>query len=267
MNQYNEKNHAKPSSNTKNSKSILLDKGHSINRMVVEIKSLSSIIFGLAICLMLSGCNPESKQTLQSNSINSNITQSQLVVFLPGGGFIRQPENCEQPPNVQGLPSLLTDAGWEFKQLCYPVAPPYTYPLSKDVITSQVSELIAEYDKVVLIGSSAGANIALLAAIELQDSLAGVVGYYGLYDIPSLPEDVKTNYTNIYTDDPFAASPSTYPLPDTQILLLHGMNDQLIPFDQSTNYCNSCTTLIPEKAHSFLLTETWDELSAFLNSL
>ncbi|WP_211254268.1 alpha/beta hydrolase [Enterovibrio calviensis] len=187
------------------------------------------------------------------------------MIFVPGGGFVNQPELCSLSNNAAGLPEMLAADGWDFAQVCYELAPENKYPVQHRYTKEQIKSLAVGYSKVAVIGSSAGANIATLATLEIPGTVDYLIGFYGIYDIPSLPVDVQEAYSDLYTDDPYAASPTSYPLPNHPVKLFHAVDDSLIPFEQSVLYCDSCTTLYQTGGHSYPMIRSYDEIIALID--
>lgn len=94
--------------------------------------------------------------------------------------------------------------------------------------------------RVVLLGSSAGANIAGLTYVYYPDLIDGFIGFYGPYDLTKsedFPQSIN-DAIDIYTgSDParkLSASPSkSTNWPDRLVLLYHGDADGLVSKNQS----------------------------------
>lgn len=90
----------------------------------------------------------------------------------------------------------------------------------------------------VVVGTSAGATLAMLAAPRAADPVARVVACFGLYDFLDLPmpDGVARAFRRLVLGDPSPssarlASPIHAP-PPSDVVLLHGADDRLVPVAQ-----------------------------------
>ncbi|MET9628331.1 alpha/beta hydrolase [Lentzea sp. NPDC006480] len=89
--------------------------------------------------------------------------------------------------------------------------------------------------RTVLIGHSAGGQLALLAARSLP-GLGGVVGLAALADLETAAaDDLGEGAVAALGAEPAAVSPLRHPA-DTKVVLVHGDADQTVPFAQSESY-------------------------------
>lgn len=174
------------------------------------------------------------------------------VVVIHGGSW-----SSGDSKQVPELNSYLAAAGYNVAAINYRKAPQYQNPLPvEDVknvllyLRSHADGLNIDTNKFVLLGRSAGAQIALLAAYTLKDKcIKGVVDFYGPadmvwgYSLPASPlvmdsrgvmerylggtyDKVRKNY--------FVSSPIEFV--DTNsppTLIIHGENDVLVAYEHS----------------------------------
>ncbi|RYE16710.1 MAG: alpha/beta hydrolase [Sphingobacteriales bacterium] len=175
------------------------------------------------------------------------------VVVVHGGSW--SSGNSLQLPELN---SYLAKMGYHVAAINYRLAPAYKNPApvqdvkaAIDYLRAHANELNIDTNKFVLLGRSAGAQVALLAAYTLHiPGLKGVVDFYGPadmvwgYSVPAKPlvmdsqgvmqkylggtyEQVPANYK--------ASSPVefvTRQAPPT--LIIHGGNDVLVAYEHST---------------------------------
>ena len=108
-----------------------------------------------------------------------------VVVYVHGGGWAVGSVVQNEPL----IRTLVTRSGWAVLAPTYRLAPEHPYPAGlEDVIatvrwvTEHGHERGLDPSRVTLSGTSAGANLALAAAISAQlDPLAGLLLFYGVY--------------------------------------------------------------------------------------
>ncbi|GAB4205978.1 MAG: hypothetical protein OHK0022_32550 [Roseiflexaceae bacterium] len=177
---------------------------------------------------------------------------------LPGvlvihGGAWRGGDRTQLP----ALNRYLAARGYLVAALSYRLAPAHLFPAAHDDVHAALDYLKAkaaalELDagRLVLLGRSAGAHLALLAAYSLNDpSIRGVVSFYGPADLhygyanPSNPAviDTRSVQEQFLGGNPEqvpevydAASPIQFVGPNTPpTLLIHGGRDELVAHRQS----------------------------------
>ena len=88
------------------------------------------------------------------------------------------------------------------------------------IISSHIEDLInngANSQNIFLLGFSQGAFMALHTALQSQYDLGGVISIAGFLSKSALPKNIMNR------------------IPSTPILLLHGKNDNIVPFTSSEN--------------------------------
>jgi acetyl esterase/lipase len=174
------------------------------------------------------------------------------VVVIHGGSW-----SSGDSKQVPELNSYLAKAGYNVAAINYRKAPQYKSPLPIQDVKNALSYLRAHADslnidtnKFVLLGRSAGAQIALLAAYTLKDDgIKGVIDFYGPadmvwgYSLPASPlvmdsRGVMERYLggtyNKTQKNYFLSSPVEFV--DTKsppTLIIHGQNDVLVAYEHS----------------------------------
>jgi len=116
-----------------------------------------------------------------------------VLVFVPGGGFIRGDKNSPNSPYFENIGSFAARNGMVGVAMNYRLAPAHQWPAGTDDMASAVDWLgahIAEYggdpERIYLMGTSAGgAHVAGYVA-QREAWIAGAVMVSGIYDMVSL---------------------------------------------------------------------------------
>jgi acetyl esterase/lipase len=99
-----------------------------------------------------------------------------VVLFVHGGSWSGG-SRSEYP----GIFQLLAQAGWDVYSMDYRLAPAHPYPAQLEDIHTVLASLRASGRRVVMMGRSAGAHLALLAAYT--NDAAGVIAMYPPVDM------------------------------------------------------------------------------------
>jgi acetyl esterase/lipase len=195
------------------------------------------------------------------------------VIVIHGGSW--SGGDSHQLPELN---SRLAKEGYHVASVNYRLAPRYQSPAPVEDIRAAMIYLRQNADKFsidtgafILLGRSAGAQIALLAAYTLQDQgLRGVIGFYGPadmvwgYSIPSNPliMDSRKVMSN-YLGGSYKTVPQNY-LSSSPIecvtrksiptLLIHGQQDVLVAYEHSIRLDKKLTD---SGVRHFLLTLPW----------
>ena len=186
--------------------------------------------------------------SLNLDYYRSHIPGKRPCVIMVHGGSWSSGDSHQLPE----LNPVLAKIGYNVAAINYRMAPKYQTPAPVDDIKNclkylrkHADSLNIDTNKFILIGRSAGAQIALLAAYTLHDaSVIGVVDFYGPadmvwgYSIPSNPlimdsRKVMGNYVGgQYKEVPqkyFNSSPIEFVSKDSPpTLLIHGETDVLV---------------------------------------
>jgi acetyl esterase/lipase len=174
------------------------------------------------------------------------------VIMVHGGSW--SSGDSQQLPELN---SFLAAKGYQVASINYRMAPKYQTPAPVDDIkqalaylTKHADELNIDTNKFILLGRSAGAQIALLAAYTLHDKrIKGVVDFYGPadmvwgYSIPSNPLIMDSRgVMDRYIGGSYKQVPAKYvacspiEFADTgaiPTLIIHGENDVLVSREHS----------------------------------
>ncbi len=188
-----------------------------------------------------------------------------VVVYLHGGGW--RGGNRRQGARV--IIQHLALQGWAVVAIDYPLSPDATFPqhlmgidLAMDWIHSR-DDLVGP---VVLMGGSAGAHLAALAALTRTD-IQGLIGLYGIYDMlnrnrirvdwPLIPRAVMKLDRVTDPDSYRGASPLDQVHPNAPpSLIVHGSYDSLVPPEEGRQFVNA---LVNVGANSTLLEVPWGQ--------
>jgi acetyl esterase/lipase len=183
----------------------------------------------------------------------ARVHEPPLVVMIHGGGW-----QSGDPRQLPALTYHLVAHGYAVAAITYRFTPGSKYPAQLEDITDQLAMLRVraaalgfDPSRIVLLGRSAGAHLALLYAYSAHDpDIDGVISFYGPTDLrwgyehPSPPRVYQSSSRlidflgatpdadpGVYRD----ASPITYAgartVPPT--LLVHGGSDELVSFENT----------------------------------
>jgi acetyl esterase/lipase len=174
------------------------------------------------------------------------------VIVVHGGSW--SSGDSQQLPELN---SFLAERGYHVAAINYRLAPKYQTPAPVEDIKNclkylreHADKLYIDTNKIILLGRSAGAQIALLAAYTLHDkAIIGVIDFYGPadmvwgYSIPSNPLIMDSRKVMVnYIGGKYEQVPNKYeacsPLEfvDKQsppTLIIHGHNDVLVAYEHS----------------------------------
>jgi acetyl esterase/lipase len=185
--------------------------------------------------------------TMSADSDIGSLKPRPCVIVVHGGSWAGG--DSKQLPELN---SYLARKGYNVTAINYRLAPRWQTPAPVEDIKSAIAylkahaaELNLDTAKLVLLGRSAGSQIALLAAYTIHEpALKGVIDFYGPsdmvwgYSIPSNPlimdsRKVMSEYVGgTYKQVPqkyFNCSPVEFVTPKSlPTLMIHGMNDVLV---------------------------------------
>lgn len=196
--------------------------------------------------------SPKERTSEGSNSLPLGEGRGGVVIVIHGGSW--SSGDSRQLPELN---SYLAAKGYQVASINYRMAPKYQTPApvedvkkALDYLTKHAQELRIDTNKFVLLGRSAGAQIALLAAYTLHDKrIKGVIDFYGPadmvwgYSVPSNPLIMDSRKVmERYIGGPYKQMPDKYaacsPIEfadDKAIptLIIHGSNDVLVSPEHS----------------------------------
>jgi acetyl esterase/lipase len=180
---------------------------------------------------------------------SSSKLPSPVVIVIHGGSWAEG--DSKQLP---ALNSYLANRGYNVAAINYRLAPGFQSPApvedtksALDFIVSNATQLNADTSNIVLLGRSAGGQIALLAAYTYNDPrIKGVVSFYAPADmvwgaqakaiqwVIDVDKVLKDYIGESYQESPdkyVASSPFEFITPhSTPTLLIHGKNDAMVSF-------------------------------------
>lgn len=189
-----------------------------------------------------------------------------VLVFVHGGGWTMSPPVLPAP-STAGLPELAAEIGFDYAAITYPLSTAnyHSFPDAHRSVADQLRAMRSQYQRVYAVGSSAGANLVALVALESPDAVDKVALFYGVYDLPAMDAEFNALYSDLYAADLYSASPAHIGHIKIPHHLWHGTGDQLVPYSQSTGYDDEHTTLVEGAPHGFVLAElAGKELKRFL---
>jgi alpha-L-fucosidase 2 len=178
------------------------------------------------------------------------------IIIVHGGGWVRGDRRVD----VQPLFRPLEDAGFAWFSISYRLAKDATQIGAgvQDVkqavryVREHAAEFDVDPDRIALVGESAGAQLASMAALSSDCSVRAVVAFYSPSDLVSLakesryvPESIRRQISGTPWEAlVLAGLQQLSPINHVRagmppFLLIHGTSDSLVPFDQSERMCSA----------------------------
>lgn len=183
------------------------------------------------------------------------------AIVVHGGGWVAG----DRLSNVAPLFRPLLDAGFACLSISYRLAKQTSIfgaavedvELAMRYVREHAVELKVNAEKLVLVGESAGGQLAAMAALrETPSDLKAVVSFYAPMDLEQLARESKAvlqHFRLAVQGAPWAAAMLSRlrelsPLHHVHrgmppFLLIHGTADALVPFEQSRNMCRAVRAL------------------------
>jgi alpha-L-fucosidase 2 len=174
------------------------------------------------------------------------------VILVHGGGWV----GGDRHSNVQPLFRPLEDAGFAWFSISYRLAREATQigVAIEDVeqavryVREHAAEFDVDPDRIALVGESAGAQLASMAALSPASGVKAVVAFYSPSDLVSLeshfiPDSIRrriqgTPWEALVLAGLEQLSPINHVRAGMPpFLLIHGTSDPLVPYDQSERMC------------------------------
>jgi alpha-L-fucosidase 2 len=178
------------------------------------------------------------------------------AIIVHGGAWV----SGDRRVNVEPLFQPLEDAGFAWFSISYRLARDITQfgagILDVEEAVRYVRKHAAEYnidpDRIALIGESAGAQLASMAALAPEMGVRAVVAFYSPSDLVNLarsshyvPENIRrqiqgTPWEGFLLEGLKQLSPIQHVRRDMPpFLLIHGTADSLVPYEQSEKMCSA----------------------------
>ncbi|HET8548374.1 MAG TPA: alpha/beta hydrolase [Bryobacteraceae bacterium] len=178
-------------------------------------------------------------------------TRSQAaVVLVHGGGW----EAGDKRTYIGPWFETLAQAGIAWITINYRLSGQAKHPAAVEDIEAAVrwvrvnaKRLRIDASRIALMGESAGAHLAMLAALRGRERVATVVGFYGVYDVPLWVQqrgELPRNIGRYLPDSDPATLRATSPVEYVHakappLLLIHGSADKGVPSAQSERLCQA----------------------------
>jgi alpha-L-fucosidase 2 len=201
------------------------------------------------------------------------------VILVHGGGW----EAGDKRTYIRPWFEALSAAGMGWISINYRLSGEAKHPAAVEDIQAAVrwvranaTKLRIDPQRIALMGESAGAHLAMLAALRGREQVAGVIGFYGIYDVPlwirqrgEVPRNIASYLPDVQPATLRAASPVEYITSGSPpILLVHGSADNGVPVAQSERLCAAakangvpCELMIVDGAPHGV--ENWEKESRF----
>lgn len=202
------------------------------------------------------------------------------VVYLHGGGWRR---GSRRRPVVPGCFERLVAEGFAVATVDYRLSGEATFPAPLEDVLVALDHLRRP---AFLLGESAGAHLALLAALTGSSPVLGVVAWFPPTDLLAMPAGPTSREAGLLGAAPHdvpelarAASPVAHVhAAAPPVLLLHGDNDNLVPAEHSVRMAEALRSagapveleLVPGAGHMWLDADTesiMDQSVTFLRRL
>lgn len=177
------------------------------------------------------------------------------IVLVHGGGF----EAGDKQTYITYIFEPLSAAGFVWFSIDYRLSPKHQFPAAVDDVEAAVrwvrshtAEYKADPQRIALVGESAGGHLVSFAGARNRVGVNAVVAFYGIHDFVGFSAHYKGNsdvterflgerYLTADTVSKFvAASPiAQVGANSAPFLMIHGLRDEGVPFEQSTAMCEA----------------------------
>jgi acetyl esterase/lipase len=168
------------------------------------------------------------------------------AILVHGGGFTGGHRDM---PAMAELAALFNNAGADALSIDYRLAPAHPFPAPVEDVEHAIlwlrrhaSERGVDRKRLVLVGASAGANLAMMAAVR-NAPVSAVIAFYGLSDFRNQPLAPNRRaylarlLESIGEQAAFSAASPAMQITGREppFLLIHGDRDTQVPMDQSVH--------------------------------
>lgn len=217
-------------------------------------------------------CGTDNKaQTLDLLIPNEQLlAKNPLLIYIHGGGW---KEGDKENSITKEYAVQLANSGLSAATIDYRLSKEATYPAQNEDVSCAVNFLVQNAEKykfdtkkMILIGDSAGGQLAAMEAIYQHHTYLGVIMAYGVSDLnEQITEKQDTNALSYLGSKATELAKSNSPafaksFPNTSFLLLHGTADSVVPVEESKKFANILKKngvrvefkAIPNAQHAFL---------------
>ena len=177
------------------------------------------------------------------------------IVLVHGGGF----EAGDKQTYITYIFEPLSAAGFVWFSIDYRLSPKHQFPAAVDDVEAAVRWVRSHADdykvdpeRIALVGESAGGHLVSFAGARNRVGVNAVVAFYGIHDFVTFSAHYKGSsdvterflgerYLTADTVSQFvAASPiAQVGANSAPFLMIHGVRDEGVPFEQSTAMCEA----------------------------
>ena len=192
---------------------------------------------------------------------NEKITQERIIYFVHGGSW-----RYGSPEMYRPFAKFFTERGYAIMITGYRLAPQFGYLEMREDLNLSIKKALKvlkskhfQDKKLLLIGDSAGANLAALLLYDRknleklgldQSIFDGLIAFAGPMNLNELDESVALkDYAGARTDSIFQlANPINYLQPDekTPVLCLHGTKDGYVNYASSETFIKKINQITPK---------------------
>jgi len=171
-----------------------------------------------------------------------------LIIYIHGGGWS---EGGKENQITDEYAAGMSNLGIAGASIDYRLSNEAVYPAQNQDISCAIDYLLANAEKyhintkeMILVGDSAGGQLAAIEALNLKHQYKGVIMAYGVSDIwrqITVSHDINAEkYIGTQAKDiAEKASPAfADKYPDTAFLLLHGSADTVVPAQESKDFAD-----------------------------
>ena len=187
------------------------------------------------------------QQTLDAH-IPAQRTQAPIIAYIHGGGWSEGDKNNEIS---QEYAQVFTDMGVAFISIDYRLSKEAVYPAQNedvrcaiDYIRSGSHNWPIDSSRIIIMGDSAGGQLAALEAIQRKHLYDGVISLYGVTDLwEQISNHNDTNAIHYLggAKESLAqhASPTSQSLKGSPpFLIIHGIDDDIVPASESKTFAD-----------------------------
>jgi len=181
------------------------------------------------------------------------------AILVHGGGF----EAGDKRTYIKYIFEPLSEGGFVWFSINYRLSPKHRFPAATDDVAEAVrfvrrnaSKFKVDVSRIALIGESAGGHLVSYVGVRRPPGaeVAAVVSFYGIHDFVAFSAHYRGDsevterflgvrrLTAATTGALIAASPIEFAdKRSAPFLMIHGVEDEGVPFEQSTAMCASLT--------------------------